>query len=505
MSSSGPILPLLRRYAPRLTRRFFSHHTCPNGARSKQVRTSIAAQASRYKSTRQTPYLNAFRSQSTVTSPSLPSTNLGKGVSSEVVESSFPQLSSRASGWWLIGSAVSVYAIVVLGGFTRLTESGLSITEWRPVAGTMPPIGQEKWEAEFAKYKASPEFKQINPHMDMPDFKKIFWMEWAHRLLGRAIGLGVLIPTIYFIARRKVSLPVARNILLINSLIGLQGFVGWWMVKSGLKDDLFAKGSHPRVSQYRLATHLGLAFTVYTSMLWNGLSILRERRLVLGATPEASSQLLGRLNSSILGPFRKSTATAGLLISTTVLSGALVAGLDAGLIYNEFPYMGLGLTPPKSELFSTFYSRKEAPHDDLYWRNAFENPSLVQLDHRILATSTFTAVNALWAYQRFTPAVRAALPLGARRAMLAALGLVWMQATLGITTLIYLIPTTLAAAHQAGSLALLTSFIFLGNRIWTPPRLAKLLNARLASLGPTKAAHVAVRSKGPIGSIRHSG
>lgn len=373
---------------------------------------------------------------------------------------------------------------------TLLTYAhSLSITEWRPVAGTMPPIGAEQWDEEFAKYRSSPEFKQINPHMGLEEFKTIFWMEWAHRLLGRAIGLGVLLPTIYFIARRKVSLPVARNILLINGLIGLQGFVGWWMVKSGLKDDLFAQGSHPRVSQYRLAVHLGLAFTVYSSMVWNGLTILRERRLVLSEQADQGAKLLSRLSSSSLGPFRKSTAALGVLVFTTVLSGAFVAGLDAGLIYNEFPYMGLGLTPPASELFSPFYSRQPAPHNDLYWRNAFENPSLVQLDHRILATSTFVAVNALWAYARFKPPVRATLPRGAQRAMLAALGLVWMQATLGITTLIYLVPTTLAAAHQAGALALLTSIVVLGNRVFTPPRLARLVKEVAARQATTTARH----------------
>jgi len=304
-------------------------------------------------------------------------------------------------------------------------------------------------------------------------------MEYAHRLWGRVIGLTFALPTLYFIVRRQVSKPLARNLILINALIGMQGFVGWWMVKSGLKDDLFEKGSHPRVSQYRLATHLGLAFTVYVSMLWNGLSIFRERHLVLDSQPNRAASLLKRLSGPDLAIFRRSTLLVAILIGTTALSGALVAGLDAGLIYNEFPYMGLGLTPPKSELFDSFYSRLPAPHPDLWWRNFLENPSLVQLDHRILATTSFVAVHALWAYSRFSPRVRAAMTSGSRRAMHGVLGLVWVQVLLGISTLLYLVPTPVAATHQAGSLALLTGVIVLGSRVWTPSRLAKLVNGKV--------------------------
>jgi len=334
------------------------------------------------------------------------------------------------------------------------------------------------WDVEFGKYKASPEFQLLNPNMTLSEFKSIFWMEYAHRLWGRVIGLTFALPTLYFIIRRQVSKPLARNLVLINALIGTQGFVGWWMVSSGLKDDLFAKGSHPRVSQYRLATHLGLAFTVYVSMLWNGLSILRERHLVLSSQPNRAANLLARLSGPDLAIFRRSTVLLALLIGTTALSGALVAGLDAGLIYNEFPYMGLGLTPPKSELFDAFYSRLPAPHPDLWWRNFLENPSLVQLDHRVLATTSFVAVHALWAYSRFSPTVRAAMTQGSRRAMYGVVGLVWMQVVLGITTLLYMVPTPVAATHQAGSLALLTGVIVLGSRVWTPSRLAKLVKGK---------------------------
>lgn len=331
------------------------------------------------------------------------------------------------------------------------------------------------WDSEFTKYRASPEFKQLNSNMDVHEFKKIYWMEWTHRLWGRVIGLTTLVPTIYFIARRKVSFPMARNLILINLGIVSQGVVGWWMVKSGLKDDLFAKGAHPRVSQYRLATHLALAFSVYSAMLWNGLQILRERHLVLNSQPSRAKAFLERLSSPALRPLRIATAALTALVSITVVSGALVAGLDAGLIYNEFPWMGNGLTPPKSELFSAFYSRQPPPHNDLWWRNLLENPSLVQLDHRILATTTFVAVNALFAYARFSPRIRTNITKGTKMALTGVLGVAYLQVTLGLTTLLYLVPTSIAAAHQAGALVLLSSMVVLGSTVWKTPRLTRLV------------------------------
>ncbi|MCJ1380279.1 Cytochrome c oxidase assembly protein cox15 [Xylographa soralifera] len=244
------------------------------------------------------------------------------------------------------------------------------------------------WDSEFTKYRSSPEFKILNPRMTLEEFKSIYYMEWGHRQWGRAVGLTFLLPAVYFIARRKVSAPIAVKVIGIAGLIGFQGVLGWWMVKSGLKDDLSAPGSHPRVSQYRLTAHLGTAFICYTAMLWNGLSILRERKLL--DDPVAAKKTFSILRSPELKIFRRSVAGLAVLVFCTAMSGGLVAGLDAGLIYNEFPQMGLGLTPPKSELFSDFYSHT-ADGSDIWWRNMLENPSLVQLDHRILATTTFTA------------------------------------------------------------------------------------------------------------------
>jgi cytochrome c oxidase assembly protein subunit 15 len=359
-----------------------------------------------------------------------------------------------------------------------LTQSNsLSITEWKPVTGSLPPMSQEAWDLEFAKYRSSPEFKLLNSRMTLSEFKKIYFMEWTHRLWGRIIGMTFLIPTIYFIARRKVAGHMALKMVGICGLIGTQGVIGWWMVKSGLKDDLFAPGSHPRVSQYRLAAHLGTAFLVYIAMLWNGLSILRENKLL--SDPAKASALTKALNAPPLRKFKVLTTALFALVFTTAMSGALVAGLDAGLIYNEFPWMGLGLTPPKAELFDAFYSHTQ-DRSDLWWRNMLENPSLVQLDHRILATTTFSAIVALWAWPRLSSNLKQAMlknvaikDVGKR--LNGVLHLAILQVTLGISALIYMVPLWLGAAHQAGALALLTGMVVLGSKLRVSPRTLKLL------------------------------
>lgn len=312
----------------------------------------------------------------------------------------------------------------------------------------------------------------MNSHMNLSEFKQIYYMEWLHRQWGRFIGLSFVLPAIYFVSRRRVSAPMSLALLGISAGIGFQGFIGWWMVKSGLKDDLFAPGSHPRVSQYRLTAHLGAAFCVYTAMLWSGLSILRDRAFL--SNPIASLANLTARAHPHLGVFRKSIAGLALLVFTTAMSGGLVAGLDAGMIYNEFPMMGNGLTPPATELFQKFYSRKE-DGSDIWWRNMLENPSTVQLDHRILAMTTFTTIVGLFAYSRFNKKVAAAMPRAGRKGMMGVLHLVLFQVALGISTLIYCVPTPLASMHQAGSMALLTGVLVLGNRIWVPKRSLKLV------------------------------
>ena len=365
-----------------------------------------------------------------------------------------------------------------------MTESGLSITEWRPVTGSLPPRNEEAWEEEFARYKLSPEFKMLNSRMNLEEFKQIYWMEWTHRLWGRVVGITFLLPTVYFVVRRRVSKNMAWKLVGICGLIGFQGGIGWWMVKSGLKDDLFEQGKHPRVSQYRLAAHLGTAFAAYLAMLWNGLAVLKENRLL--QSPAEGAKLLEQLQRPELRAFKRLVGGLSILVFVTAMSGALVAGLDAGLVYNDFPWMGQGLLPPKKEMIDPFYSRKPS-QDDLIWRNMLENPVLVQLDHRILATSTFCAVIALWAYSRFNPRIRATLPVPARKGMLGVLHLVSLQVVLGITTLWYLVPTPLAAAHQAGALALLTGVTVLGSRIRVPQRSLKLVTKAVEQASHGKA------------------
>ncbi|KAK4950035.1 hypothetical protein LTR28_007135 [Elasticomyces elasticus] len=513
MSSFFRTTPSLSRAAPRLYQQLFVCRRCLNTQSQSRAATSPRI----FHSKRQTPFLHAFRTQTTH-APTLSSNGAARDAASPLSALSrsigasvtprtraFPETSDRAVAYWLLGSAASVFGIVVFGGLTRLTESGLSITEWRPVTGSRPPMSAQDWTYEFDRYRASPEFKLLNPRMTLDEFKQIYWMEWTHRLWGRVVGLTFLLPTAYFIARRRVSAGMALKLTGICALIGFQGVLGWWMVKSGLKDDLFKPGSHPRVSQYRLTAHLGTAFVCYLAMLWNGLQILRENRLLNPNTLSASSAQLKSLAHPGLKPFRRSVAALTALVFVTALSGGLVAGLDAGLIYNEFPYMGLGLTPPKKELWDPWYSHTAAPHPDLWWRNMLENPSLVQLDHRVLATTTFCAVHALWAYARWNPTAKRLLGASARSGVALVLGLVWVQVTLGVSTLLYLVPTPLAAAHQAGALALLSGMLVLGSRVWVPKRAMRLLRLRMSTAGSKGMGVGGARGPGAVLNARNGG
>ncbi|KAJ5612494.1 Cytochrome c oxidase assembly protein COX15 [Penicillium lagena] len=507
MASLVPTLPLWRTLAPRLSRDLFTCRQClrNQGLAAKPLRRyhAVPSPQTRVRSTilnskNRQFFTSSLRKSATASTFESAAANGAKEAKST---SSFPGVSDKSVAYWLLGSAASVFGIVVFGGLTRLTESGyvlssqlwhcehftdkpiltrLSITEWRPVTGSMPPMNTEDWESEFSKYRASPEFQLLNPHMTLSEFKSIYYMEWIHRLWGRFIGLSFVLPAVYFVARKKVSTPMAWRLAGIAGLIGFQGFLGWWMVKSGLKDDLFAPGSHPRVSQYRLTAHLGAAFTCYVAMLWNGLAILRSHRLLADATSGLGQ--LDMLRDPRLKLFRRSVAGLALLVFVTAMSGGLVAGLDAGLIYNEFPYMGKGLTPPSSELWDAHYSRRE-DRSDLWWRNMLENPSLVQLDHRILAMTTFTAIMGLWAYTRRSATMKRLLPPAAKKGVHGVVAFAFMQVGLGLSTLLYLVPTPLASAHQAGSLFLLTWVLVLGSRVWHPSRTAKLLQMAAKARG----------------------
>lgn len=391
----------------------------------------------------------------------------------------------RPVGYWLVGMSGLVFGIVVLGGLTRLTESGLSITEWRPVTGSIPPLSRAEWEEEFEKYKSSPEFKILNSNITLSEFKFIFFMEWAHRLVGRAIGLGIVLPAAYFIFTKKTTPHVTGRIVWITALIGLQGFIGWWMVKSGLDNKFLDEpGSHPRVSQYRLTTHLAAAFVLYSTMVFTGLNILREARWI--KNPAAAVKEIAMLDNPAIRRFRLFGWGLFGLVFLTAMSGGFVAGLDAGLIYNSFPYMGETIVPPSSELFDPKYSKTKPDSSwALFWRNMLENPTTVQFNHRVLATTTFFTILAFHLYSH---RLRPFIPRNAMRANNIVMGFVSLQVALGISTLIYVVPTPLGAAHQAGALALLTSVIIMCARLGQPRTAQRLLMATLSKRGPSSAA-----------------
>jgi cytochrome c oxidase assembly protein subunit 15 len=321
----------------------------------------------------------------------------------------------RAVAYWLLACCALVFAMVVVGGVTRLTHSGLSITEWQPIVGTLPPLSQADWETAFAKYQATPEYQQVNKGMALAEFQGIFWWEYFHRLLGRLIGVAFFVPYTWFALRRQIPPGYGAKLLGIFVLGGLQGALGWYMVKSGLVDD-------PRVSQFRLTAHLGLAFVIFAAMLWVALS-LRDARRVAPADPRRR-------------PVRRFAYAVALLVFVMVLTGGFVAGIRAGFAYNTFPLMNGSLVPPEIMLLTP------------WWTNFFYNMATVQFDHRVGAWLLAFAVPMLWWQVRRTPG----LPPRARAGAHLLLAMLAVQIALGILTLVHVVPLPLAALHQAGAL-----------------------------------------------------
>ncbi|KAG0230671.1 Cytochrome c oxidase assembly protein cox15 [Actinomortierella wolfii] len=356
-------------------------------------------------------------------------------------------------GYWMLTISAMTFGIVVLGGVTRLTESGLSIVEWNLIKGMKPPRSQAEWEEEFEKYKQFPEYKVLNHGMTLEEFKRIFYYEWSHRMLGRAIGAAFILPGLFFAARGMLSKELSRRSLVIGGLIGFQGALGWFMVKSGLNEELAKPGATPRVSQYRLAAHLGAAFLIYTATFMTGLKVLKDNAIAKGSYKSLASLI----NNPVLKRFKGGVHGVVAMVFLTALSGAFVAGLDAGLVYNEFPTMGEGrLMPPIDELFDSRYLHKDDHPTFGLIRNMFDNQVTVQFNHRVMAMSTFTAVSALYLYSRRLP-----LPPHARLGVNLLMGVACCQVGLGIATLLYMVPVSLGTAHQAGSLTLLTSALYL--------------------------------------------
>ena len=321
----------------------------------------------------------------------------------------------RAVAAWLLACCALVFAMVVVGGVTRLTHSGLSITEWQPIVGTLPPLSMADWEVAFAKYRETPEYRQVNHAMTLAEFKGIFWWEYFHRLLGRLIGVAFLVPFLWFAVRRRIPEGYGTALAGIFVLGGLQGALGWYMVKSGLVDD-------PRVSQFRLTAHLGLAFVIFAAMFWVALSLLAPARIARPGPRERSAR-------------RFASAFAGLVFAM-VLTGGFVAGIRAGFAYNTFPLMNGHVVPPEIMLL------------DPWWKNFFYNMATVQFDHRLLAWVLAFAAPLLWWKVR----AAAGAPARARTGAHLLLAMLAVQIALGIATLVHVVPVPLAAAHQAGAL-----------------------------------------------------
>jgi cytochrome c oxidase assembly protein subunit 15 len=328
--------------------------------------------------------------------------------------------SRRTVGWWLLIMAILVAAMVTVGGLTRLTGSGLSITEWKPVTGIIPPLTHDAWQMVFREYQQIPQYRLENRGMSLAQFQTIYWWEWSHRLLGRLLAIVFLLPSLVFAGTGAIGRKDWPRMILLFALGGLQGVVGWWMVKSGLE-------TRVSVSQYRLAIHLGVALLLFGALLWAAFGYFRaapvERR-----SREAQSEF--------------SYALVGL-VYVQLLLGALVAGLHAGLIYNTWPSMNGRVFPEGAFALQP------------WWSNFFENAGLAQFDHRLLAYIIAATVLAFWIAMRRTVA-----PPALRTSSSALLAVALLQIALGIVALLNQMPLVLAALHQGTAVALLAAALW---------------------------------------------
>lgn len=315
---------------------------------------------------------------------------------------------------WLYIVAALVLLMVAIGGITRLTDSGLSITTWKPITGAIPPLSVADWQAEFEAYQLIPEFTAQNSWMDIEAFKFIFWWEWSHRFLGRFIGLAFFVPFVVFLVQKRLNKKLAPALALLFVLGGFQGFLGWWMVSSGLSQRV-------DVSQYRLAAHLGAASLLFIALIW-----VARRTIARTGGGQVSAN------------WRLAVAGLGVLVFVQLLAGAFVAGLDAGMAYNTWPLMDGAIVP--NGLFVI----------DPMWRNFFENALTVQFNHRLIAY-----LIALYAVIAFVRAQKMPEDNIIRQWMPLIAALVGLQVVLGITTLLAQIPISLAIGHQALAFMLL--------------------------------------------------
>jgi cytochrome c oxidase assembly protein subunit 15 len=334
---------------------------------------------------------------------------------------------TRPVAIWLLACCALLLAMVVVGGVTRLTHSGLSIVQWQPIVGTVPPLDATEWEAAFARYQATPEFRLVNRDMTLEGFKGIFWWEYFHRLLGRGIGIVFVLPLAWFALRRRIDRPLARRLAFIFGLGLLQGAVGWWMVKSGLVDD-------PKVSPLRLATHLGIAVLIYAAMFWTALDLLVPTGRGIGPTAHR------RLAAPAMG--------IAALVFLMILSGGLVAGTRAGFAYNTFPLMDGHWIPPGLLAVDPWHAS--------LWRDL----TTVQFNHRALAWLLALLIPVFcWRVHRSDAGS------GARFAAHGLLAALLVQVTLGVATLLMRVPVPVAAAHQAGAMVLFTFALWTAHRL----------------------------------------
>jgi heme a synthase len=325
----------------------------------------------------------------------------------------------RAIALWLVACCALILAMVVIGGITRLTESGLSITEWQPFTGIVPPLNAAQWNAEFQRYQAIPQYRAIHAEMTLDQFKGIFFWEYLHRLWGRLIGVAFAVPFLWFLCRGRISRELAPKLAGLFVLGGFQGALGWYMVESGLSERI-------EVSQYRLAAHLAAAVVIYGAMLWVALGLLYPSVRL----PQDSRTAWLRLAlGAVLG-----------LVFATLVAGSFVAGLRAGYIYNSFPLMGGHFAPGEYAALSPWV------------RNWFENPAAAQFDHRLLAETTWLAITALWLWS-----LRVTLNRRAHLALHVLFAMATLQAALGIATLLSIVALPLAVMHQAGGVLLVTA------------------------------------------------
>lgn len=338
------------------------------------------------------------------------------------------------TGRWLLSVSGLVIGMIHVGGLTRLTQSGLSMTTWS-ISGSLPPRSLLEWQIEFERYQQFPEWEQ-RKSMSLQEFQYIYWWEYAHRMLGRAVGVVYLLPWMYFTMRHRIPPGLQPRLFVLGSLGGLQGMVGWWMVQSGLSDDRRGDSREIRVKPIRLATHLSMAMLTYSGLLWTAMDVLSYNNNTKIDCSKAALQHAQRMR---IGGIALTS-----LAAITIVSGALVAGNDAGRAYNTFPKMNDQWIPEEVVKLSP--------------RNLMEDTATVQWNHRVLGTATAVTgvtVAAVGMSQRhlLTPQVQ--------RALLAASGMVVAQFSLGVTTLLYYVPISLAAVHQLGSVAVLTSGLYL--------------------------------------------